>query len=107
MITWDGAACGFGDFVQGERYLIYGKGNEKQGFFVSMCSRSNHISSADEDLKVLSGLSPNRDEPPVLKRFYAEPPLVELKGENVTGLELTLTWDEEDLKDFFKKKREQ
>jgi hypothetical protein len=30
-----------------------------------------------------------------------------MEGENVTGLELTLTWDEEDLKDFFKKKREQ
>ena len=58
VITWDGAACGFGDFVQGERYLIYGKGNEKQGFFVSMCSRSNHISSADEDLKILYSLSP-------------------------------------------------
>jgi carboxypeptidase family protein len=50
----------------------------------------------------------NRDEPPALrKKFYAEPPLVELKGENVTGLKLTLTWDEETLKDFFKKKREQ
>jgi hypothetical protein len=40
-----------------------------------------------------------------LKWYYAEPPLVELKAENVTGLELTLTWDEEDLKDFFKMKR--
>ena len=56
---------------------------------------------------VVASSAPNRGEPPVLKWFYAEPPLVELKGENVTGLELTLTWDEEDLKDFFKKKREQ
>jgi|RhiMethySRZTD1v2_1073278.scaffolds.fasta_scaffold199997_2 carboxypeptidase family protein len=50
----------------------------------------------------------NRDGPPaLLKTSYAEPPLVELKGENVTGLKLTLTWDEESLNDFFKKKREQ
>jgi len=27
---------------------------------------------------------------------------VELKGEIVTGLRLTLSWDEETLKDFFK-----
>jgi hypothetical protein len=32
---------------------------------------------------------------------------VELKEENVTGLSLTLIWDEETFKDFFKKKREQ
>ena len=54
---------------------------------------------------VVASSAPNRDEPPVLKWFYAEPPLVELKEENVAGLELTLTWDEEDLRDFFKKKR--
>ncbi len=58
VITWDGAACGFDDFTQGERYLIYGEGNENQGFRVWMCSRSHHISYAAEDLKVLSTLSP-------------------------------------------------
>jgi hypothetical protein len=58
VITWNGAGCGFDDFVQGERYLIYGEGNEKQGFAVWLCSRSNHISSVAEDLKVLSSLAP-------------------------------------------------
>ena len=55
---------------------------------------------------VVARSAPNRDEPPVWKWFFAEPPLVELKGENVTGLKLTLTWDEETFKDFFEKKRE-
>jgi hypothetical protein len=55
---------------------------------------------------VVASSAPNRHEPPVWKWFYAEPPLVELGGEKVTGLKLTLTWDEETLKDFFKKKRE-
>jgi hypothetical protein len=32
---------------------------------------------------------------------------VELNGENVTGLRLTLSWDEETLRDFFEKKRDQ
>jgi len=50
----------------------------------------------------------NRDEPVALRKwFYAEPPLVELKGENVTALRLTLTWNEETFKDFFEKKRDQ
>jgi len=56
---------------------------------------------------VVASSAPNRGEPPVLKWFYAEPPLVELKGENVTGLKLTLSWDKGTLRDFFEKKRDQ
>jgi hypothetical protein len=55
---------------------------------------------------IVARSAPNRGEPPVWKWFFAEPPLVELKGENVTGLRLTLTWDEEALEAFFNKKRE-
>jgi hypothetical protein len=54
---------------------------------------------------VVASSAPNQLAPPVRKWFYAEPPLVEFKGKNVTGLKLTLTWDDVDLKDFFKKKR--
>lgn len=39
--------------------------------------------------------------------FYAEPPLVEFKGGDVTGLRLTLSWDKGTLRDFFEKKRDQ
>jgi Carboxypeptidase regulatory-like domain len=50
----------------------------------------------------------NKEEPVALReRIKAEPPLVELKGENVTGLRLTLSWNEETLRDFFEKKRDQ
>ena len=50
----------------------------------------------------------NRDKPYALRKsYYAEPPLVELNQENITGLKLILTWDEAALGDFFKKKREQ
>jgi hypothetical protein len=50
----------------------------------------------------------NRDKPPAIwKNIYAEPPLVELQEENVTGLRLILTWNEETFRDFFEKKRDQ
>jgi hypothetical protein len=55
---------------------------------------------------VVAMSAPNRHEPPVWKWFFAEPPLVELKGEDVTGLRMTLTWGEETLKEFFKKQRD-
>jgi hypothetical protein len=45
--------------------------------------------------------------PPTTGWAQAEPTLVELKQESITGLKLVLNWDEGALDDFFKKKREQ
>src|SRR5262249_43333745 len=58
VITLDDYCIGFGPFTKGERYLLYARGNENQGFFVEPCSRSQRVSSAGEDLKILSSLSP-------------------------------------------------
>jgi hypothetical protein len=52
------ATCGFGDFVKGERYLLYLAFDDyTKVFWPSVCSRSTHISDADEDLKFLSSLT--------------------------------------------------
>src|SRR5262249_45189181 len=58
VMTLDDYCMGFGPFTKGESYLLYARGNEDQGFFVEPCSRSELISSAGEDLKILSSLSP-------------------------------------------------
>jgi len=58
VATLDDYCIGFGPFTKGERYLLYARGSENQGFFVEPCSRSERISSAGEDLKILSSLSP-------------------------------------------------
>src|SRR5262249_5127582 len=56
--TGDGDCFGIGNYAKGERYLLYAQGNEDNEFDVLICSRSKRISSADEDLKILSSLSP-------------------------------------------------
>src|SRR5262245_59068263 len=45
--------CGFEPFVKGERYLLYLNRYSDEGLSADICSRSAHISHADEDLKFL------------------------------------------------------
>jgi hypothetical protein len=45
--------CGFGPYVKGERYLLYLNRYDDEGLSADICSRSTHISGADEDLKFL------------------------------------------------------
>ncbi|HEV2666735.1 MAG TPA: hypothetical protein VG324_17585 [Blastocatellia bacterium] len=49
--------CEFEPFVKGERYLLYLNRSSNEGLSADICSRSTHISGADEDLKFLSGLT--------------------------------------------------
>ena len=46
-----GASCGYG-FERGQEYLVYARGTETE-LEVSLCSRTQPLSAADEDLAVL------------------------------------------------------
>jgi hypothetical protein len=52
-------------------------------------------------------LKKNPLDPPRIGWVYAEPHLVQLKQENITGLKLVLDWDEGAFDNFFKNKRGQ
>ena len=58
VVAWD-RECGFEPYVKGERYLLYLNRYTNEGLSADICSRSSHISHADEDLKFLSGLTSN------------------------------------------------
>ena len=58
VLAWD-SECGFEPYVKGERYLLYLNRYTNEGLSADICSRSAHISHADEDLKFLSGLTSN------------------------------------------------
>ncbi|MBO0861670.1 MAG: hypothetical protein J2P21_24920, partial [Chloracidobacterium sp.] len=51
--------CEFQPFIKGERYLLYLNINYDDKLLATICSRSTHISYADEDLKFLSTLTSN------------------------------------------------
>lgn len=56
----DSASCGYG-FKEGESYLVYATGVE-DGLQVSLCSRTQHLSSAQEDLTALGEGQPVSNE---------------------------------------------
>jgi hypothetical protein len=49
--------CDFVPFEKGERYLLYLNRSSLEGLSADICSRSTHLSGADEDLKFLSSLT--------------------------------------------------
>lgn len=50
-----GGDCGYW-FKSEETYLVYGYGNSTNGFSTNICTRTRHISRADEDLDLLRKL---------------------------------------------------
>jgi hypothetical protein len=63
-----GASCGY-EFESGRDYLVYAEGTD-QGLTVSLCSRTQRLSEADEDLAILGdGIVPAAAHPDMLGRI--------------------------------------
>ena len=80
-----GASCGYG-FERGQEYLVYARGTETE-LEVSLCSRTQPLSAADEDLAVLGqGNIPTAEAPDLSTQTLSYPPWVIAFGVIGVGL---------------------
>lgn len=89
-----GGDCGY-FFEMGEVYVVYAYGNSKDGFSTGICTRTNRLRDAHEDLDYLQNL-PKSGTPATLKGVVYQN--VTYQGENqeprydgLAGIEISLT----------------